>query len=354
MNRFFKRIILTWIAVWLLVDIMILVNNHYGFYNSEIIVINADNLGKYLKNNFIRSLNANGLPLQLSGSGKDIQYNYPDGFGKIWLQKQIRKEFEGVGANAKFDWKTSNIGFDITLNNMDIKSYKVRFRKKGNINSGLIAIIIDDFGYFWDERVNELMKMEIPMAFAVIPGHEHSERIALESLNNQKELILHLPMEPIKQQGRAENFLLKGKMTENEMRNIIEAALNGVPGASGINNHQGSKMTGDLRGIKRFLAVIRPLNLYFIDSVTHASSVAYTEALQMGIPASRRTIFLDDSEDNKTIEYRLDELKKRARDEGRAIGIGHVNAKMISALKKEIPSMIEEGFQFVFPSQLVN
>jgi len=74
----------------------------------------------------------------------------------------------------------------------------------------------------------------------------------------------------------------------------------------------------------------------------------------MGIPASRRTIFLDDSEDNKTIEYRLDELKKRARDEGRAIGIGHVNAKMISALKKEIPSMIEEGFQFVFPSQLVN
>ena len=354
MNRYFKRIILTWIAVWLVVDILILANNHYGFYNSEISVINADNLGKYLEKNFISSLNAHGLPLQLSVSGNDVQYNYPDGFGKFWLQEQIRKEFEGVGADAKFDWKTGNNGFDITLSNMNIKSYKVRFRKKGNINSGLIAIIIDDFGYFWDERVNNLMEMEIPMAFAVIPGHEHSKRIALESLNNKKELILHLPMEPINQQGREENFLLKGKMSENEMRDIIEGALNGVPGASGINNHQGSKLTGDLKGIKRFLAVIRPLNLYFIDSVTHASSVAYKEALNMGIPVSRRTIFLDDSEDIKTIEYRLDELKKRARDKGWAIGIGHVNAKTISALKKGIPSMIEDGFQFVFPSQLVN
>jgi len=354
MNRYFKRIILIWIAVWLIIDVLIIVNNHYGFFSNEIIVINSDNIEKYLEKNLIRSLKAKGLPLQLSGGGNDVYYNYPEGFGKYWLQEEIKREFEGVGANAKFTWKSNNSGFDITLNNADIKSYKVRFRKKGNINSGLIAIIIDDFGYFWDERVSNLMEIEIPMAFAVIPGHEHSKRIAQESLNYRKELILHLPMEPIKQQGREENILLKGKMSEKEMRNIIEAALNGVPGASGINNHQGSKMTGDSKGIKRFLAVIRPLNLYFIDSVTHASSVAYTEALQMGIPASRRTIFLDDSEDIKTIEYRLDELKKKARDEGWAIGIGHVNAKTISALKKEIPSMIEDGFQFVFPSQLVN
>lgn len=354
MNRYFKRIILIWIAVWLIIDIIIIVRNHYAGFENEISVLTAENLETYLEKNFIRSLNANGLPLRLNGSGNDVYYSYPDGFGKYWIQKQIRKEFEGMGASAEIIWNSKNSGFDITINNTDIKSYKVQFRKKGNINSGLIAIIIDDFGYFWDERVNDLMEIRIPMAFAVIPGHEHSERIAYECLKNQKELILHLPMESIKQQGREENFLLKGNMSENEMRKIIEAALTGVPGASGINNHQGSKMTGDLKGIKRFLAVIRPLNLYFIDSVTHASSVAYTEALQMGIPASRRTIFLDNSEDIKTIEYRLDELKKKARDEGWAIGIGHVNAETISALKRGIPSMIEDGFQFVFPSQLVN
>lgn len=354
MNRYFKRIILTWIAVWLIIDILIIVNNHYGFYEDEISAVNADNLESYLKKDFINSLSATGLQLQISGNGKDVFYNYPIGFGKFWLQKQIKGEFRRVGASAEFTWKTNNSGFEIRLNSYDIKNYNLRFRKKGNMISGLIAIIIDDFGYFWDERVDNLMEIDIPMAFAVIPGHEQSESIAYESLNNQKEVLLHLPMEPINQQARDENFLLKGKMSEKEMRKIIEAALRDVPGASGINNHQGSKMTGDLKGFKRFLAVIRPLNLYFIDSVTHASSVAYTEALQMGIPTSRRTIFLDDSEDNETIKYRLDELKKKARDEGWAIGIGHVNAKTISALKKAIPSMIEDGFQFVYPSQLVN
>jgi len=354
MNRSFKRIILIWIAVWLIVDALIIVKNHFTDYEREISVITSENLENYLKYNFISSLKTNGLPLKINGSGKNAYYSYPAGYGKVWLQEQLSDEIKRVGATAEINWNSKNSGFEITLNNEDINNYKLLFKKNGRLGSGLIAIIIDDFGYFWDERVDNLMEMEIPMAFAVIPGHEHSENIAYEALNKQKEVLVHLPMEPMNKQGRDEIILLKGKMSENEMRKLIEKSLKDVPGASGINNHQGSKMTGDEKGFKRFLAVIRPLNLYFIDSVTHASSIAYKEALEMGVPASRRTIFLDDSDDIKTIEYRLNELKQRARDEGWAIGIGHVNTNTISALKNEIPSMIEEGFQFVYPSQLVN
>jgi len=150
MNRYFKRIVLIWIAVWLIIDILIIVRNHFRGYESDISVITSENLEIYLEKNFTASLKANGLSLQLSGSGNDTYFSYPDGFGKIWLQKQISDEFKGVGAITEFIWKSENSGFDVTLSGADINNYKVRFRKKRNMASGLIAIIVDDFGYFWN------------------------------------------------------------------------------------------------------------------------------------------------------------------------------------------------------------
>jgi len=312
-----------------------------------------ENLESFIDGEFSSSLEEKGLIIKSESANGIITVRYTKGYGNIWLKKVIEQSLSQSGLKSDFDWKVKN-GFNVKLTHQADGDRTLKFRADDKIISGLICIIIDDFGYFWDERVDELMSFEIPIAFAVIPGHEYSERIAKSGRANGKELLLHLPMEAFEDKGGEDEYIIKHEMDEEEIRLRVLKALESVPGALGINNHQGSKVTADSETFQRFLAVIRPYNLYFIDSVTHSSSVAFRDAQIAGVPAGRRTVFLDDSDDEMTIDYRIEQLKDKARENGNAIGIGHINNETIMALKNRIPKLIEEGFVFVYPSQLVN
>jgi len=311
------------------------------------------NLESYIDGEFSSSLEEKGLIIKSESANGNITIRYTKGYGNIWLKKVIEQSLSHSGFKSDFDWKVKN-GFNVKLTHPANGDRTLKFRADDKLISGLICIIIDDFGYFWDERVDELMSFEIPIAFAVIPGHEYSERIAKSGRANGKELLLHLPMEAFEHKGGEDEYIIKFKMEKKEIMSRVSKALESVPGVSGINNHQGSKVTADSETFERFLAVIRPYNLYFIDSVTHSSSVAFRDAQIAGVPTGRRTVFLDDSEDDMTIDYRIGKLKDNAREFGNAIGIGHITSETIMALKNRIPELIEEGFVFVYPSQLVN
>jgi polysaccharide deacetylase 2 family uncharacterized protein YibQ len=56
----------------------------------------------------------------------------------------------------------------------------------------------------------------------------------------------------------------------------------------------------------------------------------------------------------KQISAQLDKLVKLAKKQGTALGIGHAKPNTLEVLKREIPVLIEAGFQFEFASQIVN
>ena len=351
MNLSSNKKTVIWIVLFLIIDIAIIALIYLK--DDSVPFRDFGNLESYIRGEFSSSLKENGLIIKSESADGNINIRYTKGYGKNWLKKVIEQSLLPSGLKSEFDWKVKK-GFNVKLTHSADGDRTLKFRVDDKIISGLICIIIDDFGYFWDERVDELMSFETPIAFAVIPGHEFSERIAKSARSNGKELLLHLPMEAFEDKGGEDEYIIKHEMDEEEIRLRVLKALESVPGALGINNHQGSKVTADSETFQRFLAVIRPYNLYFIDSVTHSSSVAFRDAQIAGVPAGRRTVFLDDSDDEMTIDYRIEQLKDKARENGNAIGIGHINNETIMALKSRIPKLIKEGFVFVYPSQLVN
>lgn len=77
------------------------------------------------------------------------------------------------------------------------------------------------------------------------------------------DVLVHLPMEP--RQGNPKWLgpgAILAKMSDEEVRQKVEAALDNVPYAIGINNHMGSKITGDERIMGVILSVCKERGLF--------------------------------------------------------------------------------------------
>jgi hypothetical protein len=217
-----------------------------------------------------------------------------------------------------------------------------------------VALIIDDMGNSL-EVLQELINLERPLTVAVLPTSAFAKETAQTAHENGLEVILHLPLESLNNHepsGSMDGIVHTG-MNEEEVTALIEQGFNQVPHIMGVNNHMGSKATADKGLMKIVLAAIRQRNLFFIDSRTGANSVAYEEAINMGIPAAQRQVFLDAEGDTKSPKERLQELFQSARRNGRAVGIGHPFAETIQALKEGLPFLDQYNLEAVFASQIV-
>ncbi|MDX2472664.1 MAG: divergent polysaccharide deacetylase family protein [Candidatus Krumholzibacteria bacterium] len=171
----------------------------------------------------------------------------------------------------------------------------------------------------------------------------------------RREVILHLPMEP---QGYPETnpgpaALLVG-MNETEVRTRLDDALAALINVTGVNNHMGSAATSDTPLMRTLMSVLQEKDLFFVDSLTSANSVAYAEAQRAGIPAARNRIFLDyDNENESAITANLHRLVQSARSSGFAVGIGHPHRATAAVLTRELPGLIKEGVRFVTISELM-
>ena len=102
------------------------------------------------------------------------------------------------------------------------------------------------------------MRIEAPIAFAILPYTPHAREAARLLHAAGKEILLHLPMEP--RSYPAENpgaGALFVDMDEGEIRRQIEADLAAVPYVSGVNNHMGSRFMEDEAGLAVVMEELR-------------------------------------------------------------------------------------------------
>ena len=77
-------------------------------------------------------------------------------------------------------------------------------------------------------------------------------------------------------------------MTPMEFLTTVSEDVASVPGAIGVNNHEGSALTENKEAMKFLMAELKARNLLFLDSLTNPKSVAYATAREFGIE-SRKT-----------------------------------------------------------------
>ena len=215
-----------------------------------------------------------------------------------------------------------------------------------------VAIILDDGGY-GGELLERVLALPSGLTLAILPGTPHDEDTALQAVQAGFEVMLHMPMETHSKTVKPFPGEVRVDMDKAKIRSLTEAALAEIPGAVGVNNHTGSRFTSDPEKMAVFLQVLQDAGLYFVDSRTIATTVAFNVAESMGIPSLQRDIFLDNENTTEAIQRQLQELIKQARVHGQAVGIGHFRKSTIDVLEEALPQLATQGVELVHVSELL-
>lgn len=218
---------------------------------------------------------------------------------------------------------------------------------------GFIAIIIDDWGY--NENVKEFIEtIDIPVAIAVLPKLPFSKTIAECASRNHKEVMLHLPMEPHYNADKyPKDYIIKGSMTADKIKKIIDQSLATVPFAQGMNNHMGSKATENKNLLKIIFTYFNEKNFFIVDSYVSEKSVCQGVAENLGLPFIKRDVFLDNVTDRNMIEGEFIKLAHLAEKNGYAVGIGHARPLTLAVIKEQARILKDKGFVFLTVREMI-
>jgi hypothetical protein len=221
------------------------------------------------------------------------------------------------------------------------------------VSPPLIAIIIDDLG---NQRAKgeRVIALPGPVACAIIPHTAYGTYLAEEAYAAGKEVLLHLPMQPIEMERIAGPDQIRLDTDRSNLRRILSTDLDDVPHTVGVNNHMGSLITRHPGHMEWLMDELKTRgDLFFIDSYTTASSIAHEMAIEKGVPTARRTVFLDTDISAANVAKEFERLKQTARKQGFAIAIGHPYLVTLDYLEKALPLLAEQGFQLVPVSRIV-
>lgn len=206
-----------------------------------------------------------------------------------------------------------------------------------------LYLIIDDAGQNLTQ-LQAFLNLPFPLAIAVIPGLPHSRQAAERARAAGKEVLLHLPMEPVGKENPGPLALLTSE-TEEQWAAKLALALADVPGALAVNNHMGSKATADSRLMTWLLGQLQARHLFFLDSLTTPVSESRSVGQRLNLRIQERDVFLDNERSREFILKALEEGKSIAGKKGRAVMIGHVWTSELAEVLTEIyPFLLDEGF----------
>lgn len=215
-----------------------------------------------------------------------------------------------------------------------------------------VAIVIDDVGYR-KEIMEELLAIPVPLTWAILPFTPYSEVCRQMAHGRGIEIILHLPLETVGRWKDPGPGVIMRKWTAAEIRDQLEKDFNAVPGVVGVNNHMGSAGTQDQRLMEIIMEELKKRNLFFVDSMTHARSVAGKCAENNGVPFARRQVFIDNDPEPEPQRRALRKLIELAVKEGTAIGIAHARPGSIRTIAGMLGEFKAAGVEIVPVSELV-
>lgn len=218
---------------------------------------------------------------------------------------------------------------------------------------GTICLVIDDFGFIFNDMVEAFLQLDPNITVAIIPGSPYAEKIGRYADSLNVESIIHMPMESYEKEKWKYEIDLNEKLNKTLIEERVQNAFSEVPTALGMNNHQGSKATESLQLMKDLARVLKKMDKFFLDSFTNPESRGYITMRRYGVPTQLRQVFLDHVENPEIIKAHLDSLVQLSHHMEIAVGIGHVKPMTLEILREQIPRFKAEGYQFIRLSQAV-
>lgn len=218
-----------------------------------------------------------------------------------------------------------------------------------------IALIIDDLGRS-PTQLDTLFTLDEAFSVAILPFTPHALTVAEKAHQAGKEILVHMPMEALSRPDGTRLKTPRGQLTlqmrPEEIRTRLRKAIRAIPYAVGLNNHQGSAFTRNTPLMKALLGTLAEESMYFLDSKTISGSVGYSLGKGLGVPVTRRDVFIDMEQDPDKIRAALGRLQAIALKRGHALGIGHPHRQTMTVLFQWLQKVQAEGFELVPVSRL--
>lgn len=209
-----------------------------------------------------------------------------------------------------------------------------------------IAIIIDDLGRRFDDG-RRVIDLPGPVACAFLPYGRHTQTLAHIAHAENKEVMLHLPMQAV-EDTKLDAGALTLDMTQRQVVQTIIEDLNRVPHVSGVNNHMGSLLTRHPGHMVWLMEVLQAHDsMFFVDSRTTHETVAHRIADENRVPVVSRDVFLDDQSDESSVVAQFQRLIATARKKGSALAIGHPHEATLRVLRRELNTLENRGIKLV-------
>lgn len=206
-------------------------------------------------------------------------------------------------------------------------------------NGAVIAIVIDDV--VDSARLDAFLTLDAPITYAVFPFQRRGASAAEKVIAAGGEVIIHTPI--TSNRSKPGSWYLGRNWTQAQVDEWVDRAIASVPGAVGANNHRGS--TTSIRAMRALMQRLYQRGLFFADSLTVYTTVAYAAAQELGMPSRINNGFIDTVANAKWTEQRIYGLARRAAQTGSAIGIGHLQRpSTLVALRRAIPVLRANGY----------
>lgn len=208
----------------------------------------------------------------------------------------------------------------------------------------IICVVIDDMGVV-HPGTNRVMALPAPLTLSWFPfAHNLPQQVAEATLRGH-EATLHMPMQS---SGNSTAWTgpdpLRVDISAEENLRRLQTALDAVPDTVGLNNHMGSVATLDGPLMAMVAAEAKKREMLVLDSVTIPHSMVYREAVNAGVPAAARDVFIDPVASAQVIRQQLAQIESVATRYGHVIAIGHPWPLTIEALESWVPSLHDRGF----------
>lgn len=230
---------------------------------------------------------------------------------------------------------------------------KPKFDIPQAVNGAQLIFVIDDAGLNV-ANVKRYATLPFPITIAVLPRLSHSKDCAYVVRSNQKELILHQPMQAKNLNMNPGEGAILPDMTYSEITQTIKENLAEIgPKVKGMNNHEGSLISENEIKIGAVLDTALEENVYFLDSRTTAQTRAPQAALERDLTIYERDVFIDDIINREEMLKQIYRGLTIANKKGKAIMIGHVDKSvniLPDLLLEMYPYLVEKGYSFATPS----
>lgn len=219
-----------------------------------------------------------------------------------------------------------------------------------------VSLIFEDAGMD-EQEVQKLLEINLPFDVAIIPFLPFSNKIALMCSKSNKEVLMHLSMEPEDQNTVwLTPRSIMNNTPDDEIEKIFKDAMLNLPHSKGFSIHLGTLVCTNEKIVGHLVSLAKANNMIVVDSTSSPKSLFSKIGKQKGIEVISHDVILDSKNELKLIQDKFKLLFNKAKKKGFAVGIGHLGQDggltTIEAFKEAVKDAQKENIKFVFVSDI--